>query len=314
MQEEMVQIKAKEAAISNRFRSWRSAAFHALPAGLLVPGLFTYWFAVADRYIVFLYDHDMGPLYPDTSPFSRVTGSRYWMAGLVASGCLMALYTAASWALARLTARYRPPAWWRVWAVCALVLIPGVLAITMTANQPTLPLRHAAQVTLATLIGVALAVSPGRLAAERPGELLWLAADGFGVALLSNLIHIEKVGRWLARGGTLWVRMMIVSLATGAALLLALTGLRTWFRRPIPSAGALLVAGACIAYLLLPLAHHVVGTDGYYYISDSDNFFAQSPAVQLIAWSVIGVLVLGVTWVRKRVASSRAGRTPQPAD
>ncbi len=298
----------------DRFRPWRPAVLHALPAALLVLALFTYWFAVADRYIVFLYDHDMGSLYPDTSPFSRVTSSRYWMAGLVASGGLTVVYTAACWALGRLAAGYRPPAWWRVWAVCALLLIPGVLAITMTANQPTLPLGHAARVTLATLTGVALAVSPGRLAAERHGELLWLAADGFGVALLSNLIHIEKVGRWLARGGTLWVWMMIVSLAAGAALLLALTGLRARFGRPIPNAGTLLAAGACVAYLLLPLAHHVIGTDGYYYISDSDNFFAQSPMVQLGAWAAIGLLVLGITWLRKRIALRRAGRSARLPD
>jgi hypothetical protein len=312
--EDMVRTMAKEAAVSNRFISWRSAVLHALPAALLILALFTYWFAVADRYIVFLYHHDMGPLYPDTSPFSRVTGSRYWMAGLVAGGGVLILYTAASWLLGRSSPGYRPPAWWRVWAVCALVLIPGVLAITLTANQPTLPLRHAAQVTLATLMGVALAMSPGKMAAERPGELLWLAADGCGVALLTNLIHIEKAGRWLARGGTRWVWMMIVSLTAGAALLLILTLLRAWLRRPILRAGALLAAGACIAYLLLPLAHHVVGTDGYFYISDSDNFFAASPAVQLMAWAVIGALVLGVTRLRMRVASPRAGQPARPAD
>ena len=310
----MAQTVAKDTAISNRFRSWRPAVLHALPAAPLVLGLFTYWFAVADRYVVFLYNHDMGPLYPDTSPFSRVTGSRYWMAGLVASGGVMVLYTAASWVLGRLSHGYRPPEWWRVWAVCALALVPGMLAITMMANQPTLPLRHATRVTLATLMGIALAVSPGKMAAERPGELLWLAADGFGVALLSNLIHIEKVGRWLTRGGTLWVWMMIVSLAAGVALLLALTGLRAWFRRPTPGVDALLAAGACVAYLLLPLVHHVVGTDGYYYISDSDNFFAQGSVAQLITWSVIGVLVLGVTWLRKRVAPSRGGHVARPAD
>jgi hypothetical protein len=57
-----------------------------------------------------------------------------------------------------------------------------------------------------------------------------------------------------------------------------------------------------------------VGTDGYYYISDSDNFFAQGAVVQLITWSVIGVLVLGVTWLRKRVAPSRGGHVARPAD
>ena len=77
----------------------RSALLHALPVTALVLCLFYYWFAVADRYTVFLYYHDMGSLYPDTSPLSGVTSSRYWMAGLVASGAVLALYGAASWLL-----------------------------------------------------------------------------------------------------------------------------------------------------------------------------------------------------------------------
>jgi hypothetical protein len=301
-----------EPGIPGRLELWRSALLHALPIAALILALFYYWFAVADRYIVFLYYHDMGPLYPDTSPFSRVTSSRYWMAGLVASGAAMVLYTAASWLLARLGANCRSPAWWRVWAVCASVLVVGVPVITMTVNEPTLPLRHAVQVTLVTLFGVGLALRPGGLAAERPGELLWLAADGFGLVLLLNLIHIEKVRRWLARGGILWVRMMVVSLVVGVAWLFVVTGLRLWLRRRIPSAAAMLVAGVSIAYLLLPLMHHLVGTDGYYYISDSDNFFAQNVAVQLVVWLVLGGLALGVTWLRERAAARYTGLRAKP--
>jgi len=288
---------------------WRSALLHALPVAALILVLFYYWFAVADRYIIFLYNHDMGPLYPDTSPFSRVTSSRYWMAGLVASGAVMVLYTAASWILARLFANYRPPEWWRVWAVCAVVLLVGVPAITMTVNKPTLPVGHAALVTLVTLLGVGLALGPSGLAADRPGELLWLVADGIGVALMMlNLIHIEKVRRWLARGGIWWVRMMVVSLTVGVVWLFVVTGLRLWLRRRIPSAGAMFVAGLCIAYLLMPLVHHLVGTDGYYYISDSDNFFAQSWGVQAVAWLVTAATATGVTWVRGRLARRHASK------
>ena len=85
-----------------RIQLWWEALPHALPVTALVIGLFYYWFAVADRYIVFLYYHNMGPRVPDTSPFGFVTASRYWMAGLVASGAVMVLYTAASWLLKRL--------------------------------------------------------------------------------------------------------------------------------------------------------------------------------------------------------------------
>ena len=69
---------------------------HALPVTVLVLSLFYYWFAIADRHIVFLYYHDVGPFVGDTSPFSAVSSSRYWMAGLVSSGMAVVLYTGAS--------------------------------------------------------------------------------------------------------------------------------------------------------------------------------------------------------------------------
>jgi len=276
---------------------------HALPAVALVLVSFTYWFAIADRYIVFLYNHDMGPLYPDTSPFSRVTSSRYWVAGLVAGGAVLLLYTAASGLLARLLASYRPPAWWRVWVVCAALLLIGVPAITMTVNEPTLPAGNAAQVTLVALIGVGLALMPADLAARCPGQLFWLAADGFGMMLLIlNLIHVEKVGQWLARGRIGWVWMMVASLGAGVVCLFVVTGLGLWRRRRVPSAGAMFVAGLCIAYLLMPLTHHLLGTDGYYYLSDSDNFFARNMVVQLVSWLVSGGVALGLTQLRTRLA------------
>ena len=94
---------------SGKQAGWRVAAIHAIGASALVAGLYTYWFAVADRYIVFLYYHDMGPRAPDTSPFSAVTSSRYWMAGLVAGGAMMGVYVTANWLAGRLAASYAPP-------------------------------------------------------------------------------------------------------------------------------------------------------------------------------------------------------------
>jgi len=270
----------------------------------LVLALCAYWFAVADRYIVFLYHHDMGPLYPDTSPFSRVTSSRYWMASLVAAGAVMVCYTAANGLLEALVECYRPPAWWRVWAASAPLLMVGIPAITMTANEPTLPAKYAAEVTLAALIGMGLALLPGSLAAQAPSELWWLAADGLGMMLiLLTLIQTEKVSRWLAQGQMAWLGMAAAGLVGGVAWLLLTTGLRRWRRRRMPSARALLIAGACMAYLLMPLVHHVVGTDGYFYISDSDNFFAQKGATQAAAWLIAEGFALGLTWWRSRLAA-----------
>jgi hypothetical protein len=224
------------------------------------------------------------------------------MAGLVASGEVAILYVIANWLLGRIMSEYRAPEWWRVWAICAALLLVGIPGITMTVNQPTLPVLNAAQVTATTLLGLSLALIPGRLAAECPGELIWLSADGLGLMLvLLNLIHLEKISRWLARGGIWWVRIMVVSLAVGVGWLLVVTGLRFWRRRPVPGATGVLAAGLCMAYLVMPVVHHQIGTDGYYYISDSDNFFARSEVLQVFTWGVAAGIALGMKWLRRRL-------------
>jgi hypothetical protein len=189
--------------------------------------------------------------------------------------------------------------WQRVWTVCAVLLAIGVPAITMMANTPTLPAWNAVQVTVATLIGISLALRAGELAASAPLELAWLAADGIGLAsVMLNIIHIQDIPRWLDRGRIVWVWMAAIGLAGGLMWLLVVTALGWWRRRRIPPARALFAAGLCMAYLLLPLTHHTLGTDGYYYISDSDNFFARDVATQIVSWLVSAALALGVTALR----------------
>ena len=248
--------------------------FYAVPVVLLVLGLFAYWFTIADRYFVFLYYHDMGSVVPDTSPFGPVTSSRYWMAGLVAGGAVLVPYTLAHWILGRLVASYRPPAWWRVWLLSAGPLMAGIPAITMTANQPTLPPVNAAQATLATLAGLSLALLPGEMAADRPGELLWLVLDGLGLALvLTALAGMQNLPRWLASGSVWWVLALVGAVLTGVVWLLVVTIARAVFsarrgvRLPVSKATAVLLAGASVTYLLMPLVHHLFGTNGYFYIT-----------------------------------------------
>ncbi|MFO7696851.1 MAG: hypothetical protein R6X16_06800, partial [Anaerolineae bacterium] len=60
-------------AIPRRYRSmngawgghkeWLAALRHALPISAFVLAIYYYWFGIADRYHVFLYYHDMGPLF-----------------------------------------------------------------------------------------------------------------------------------------------------------------------------------------------------------------------------------------------------------
>jgi hypothetical protein len=179
--------------------AWWPALGWAIPSCLLLLGLFYDWFAVADRYVIFLYGHTAIRI-PGAQPFDEMTSSRYWMAGLVATGAVLVIYVSLNWLLGRLAdwrrRRYTPPPWWQVWALSALPLAIGIPAITMTVNAPVLPASLAAACAGATLAGLALALWPGAWAAERPGDLLWLVADGAGlVPVLILMRALELPGR-----------------------------------------------------------------------------------------------------------------------
>jgi hypothetical protein len=301
-----------------RWRSragWRLELLLAAPIVAFVLYLFYVWFAIRDRYQIFLYFHNMGPGF-DTTPFGRITASRYWMAGLVASGAVMVLYLAAAFVAGRVSKGFRAPAWWRLWLLCTLPLAIGIPAIVMTANDPVLPLAHAARVTCAALIGLALAVSLGSVAAGRPLTFLVLLVDGFALAcLLIGLIQIENYSRWLARGGAGYIYLHLALLAAGIVLLLGMTAVYALWRRPaVPAVRTVTIAGFAVTYLLLPLYHHLFwSTDegswcdpGYFtYISDADKYFARSLVLQLAVWVATVLIALAITRLRVRWRARR---------
>ncbi len=287
-------------------KAWRGALLLALPTAVLLLALFGYWFGMADRYTVFLYYHDMGPVVPDTTPFSRATSSRYWMAGLVANGAVLLLNAAFIWLIGRLRPGYRPPVWWRVWLLAATPLLVGIPLITLTLNDPVLPWGLAMKVTAVTLIGLALALLPSRWVMERPLPLLFLAGDGLGLAMILLIMPgLERFPRWLAGGSYLWITMTLIILAIGGGWLLFMTLLYWWLQLPAPSAKVLCLAGAAMSYLIMPLVHHTLGTDGYFYISDSDNFFAMTAWMQGIIWLIAIIIVWALTRLRTKLTRRR---------
>jgi hypothetical protein len=177
----------------------------------------------------------------------------------------------------------------------------------MTTNTPTLPFWNAGQVTLVTLIGLALALMPGEMVAKHPGTFILLTFDGIGLMfILLYLPALEDLPRWLAGGRMVYVGMFGVGLVVGLGLLLLITGLYVWWRTPIPKASAVFVAGLCVAYLLMPLIHHVSFTDGYGYISGKDNFFAKSSVMlQIVTWLMAAGIAWGVTWLRGYLTARR---------
>ena len=123
--------------------------------------------------------------------------------------------------------------------------------------------------------------------------------------LLLNTPAFEDIPRWLARGRTLYLWMMGVGLTVGILILLIMTAVRIWWRTSIPKASTAFVAGLCVAYLLMPLVHHVSYTDGYYYISSKDNFFTRNALLQVVVWLLALAVAMAFTRLWKYLATRR---------
>jgi hypothetical protein len=179
----------------------------------------------------------------------------------------------------------------------------------MTVNLPTLPPTLAAACVGATLAGLALALLPGSWAARHPLDLLWLALDGAGLMpVLLFLRAVELPGRGLSISASVAAVFALGSVFAATGWLGVMTGLRAWRRRPLPSAGALFAAGLCASYLLLPLAHYVLGKPAFRYITTASNFFAFDMGLQILILVASAGIAVGVTQIRKRLSPWRGSQ------
>ena len=273
---------------------------YAGPIVLLFLALYTYWFAIADRYAIFLYQH-LG-----AGPFDTITSSRYWMTGLVAAGATMVLLVLFNWFAGRVGDRrgnhYCPPPWWRIWLLAAPALALGIPFITMTQNQPTLPPTLALQCTLVALIGLALALMPDAMAANQISELAWLTLFGLGFVPALLLLRVVE----LPARGFVETRLAAVALVTSLLAPLLWLGLLSWLRarrgKPAFSASGLFIAGLVLSYLLLPLYHYLFMVPSEYrYISAATNFFAYTPWVQLASLLLAILLASGFAKLQRHL-------------
>ena len=217
----------------------------------------------------------------------------------------MLLNTLANWFLGRLAAvrykRFSSPASWRVWLLCLIPLAIAIPYITMSLNQPTLPLRNALACFVATVIGLALALSPSSLASQSPKELTWLVFGGIGLVpclLLSRAIELPAKG--LASVQTAFL-LAIGSLVAGSIWMVIVAWVRVKSKKPPIRAMSLFMAGLCLSYLLLPLLHYLLLVPPKFrYISASTNFFAFSMIGQIVVFLVAAALAVGSAELQTR--------------
>lgn len=272
-------LKAETEIQAPKVSMWMQAFLYAVIISLVIMGLFYYWFGLANRYVIFLYGH-LG-----AGPFDGRTVSRYWMSGLVASGAAMVLYVIANWFAGRIAGiyyhRYVSPEAWRVWLLCVPFLAMGIPLITMTLHEPYLPVSIAAACTGATIGSLFLALMPGKVAAERPDELVWLMVASSGLVPSLLLLRAVEIANRLSAPTTTVYGVAVGGTLLGGGWTCFVTWLHAALRRIRWRPTHLVLGALCLSYLLLPLAHHVLLTPPEYrYISVADNFFASSPWVQ----------------------------------
>ena len=168
----------------------------------------------------------------------------------------------------------------------------------MTMNQPTLPYFVAAKTTIITIAGLALAVIPGKMATERPWSLVWLVMDGGALMLVLILAtSVEDIAWWIEIGASFRLGMLVIGVGVGIVGLLILSALRRRFRVPMTGTIALMISGACVAYLLMPLVHRVLVTE-FTNISSASNFFVGNGLLQTGIWLFSGAVAYGITQIR----------------
>lgn len=256
-------------------------------------GLFSYWFAIANRYTVFLYEH-LG-----AGPFQEPNYSRHWMAGLVASGVLLCVYALGGGCSVRLAAAfhktYHLPSWHHVWLMSALPVAIGVWAITTRCNFPTLPWPLSARCIIAAWAGMALALWLADLIVHQTSEALWVIVHGAGVVPILLLLRaVELPSHGLASPASAY-RLGIAGLIVGVFWMAGVTRLRLARRKsPLPPL-SIFCAGLGLSYVVLPLVHYLFLTPpNIRYISTAGNFFAMSPVVQLLCWGIGALAVFAI--------------------
>jgi hypothetical protein len=268
--------------------------YDALPLAAAMLALHGYWYGVADRYAVFLYEHY------DATPLDATTRGRYFMAGFVAAGLCLLPYLLALWLRGQIARRrqirYMPSPWQQIWLCSGPIVLISVTLIAMYAGRPHLPLIAALPNGISAAIGMGLLLWAGQLAATQPLEMIWLGLEGLGAMLpLSTVPVLGLMDEGLASPLTQSPYAPVIAVSgpmMGLIWLWIVGQIRRCRTRSLPSAKQLAGMGLLLHYLGFPLLHYLFATPpAYKYITDMANFFAKGIGLQTLTWFVFGSLV-----------------------
>ncbi len=263
--------------------------------------LFSAWFVLQDRRLVFLYGH------LHATPFDASTLSRYWMAGMVLSGILFISGVAATTFLSK-SARQQLLESTRLslLQMCVAIGVPIFLLIS-TRGKPPLPILVSAIVALVALIGVSLAHAAWQEWLENKFQALLLWLDGF--SLIPSLFLLPLVIDYYFRKSSisLWVAViLLMSLCAGFVWFLIINFLRKKWRIPAPLPHKQILSAYVTVYLCIPVLHYLTSRKEHLYITESGNFFSSSLLAQAIVFLLSAVFAIFASIWRKSLTPNAA--------
>lgn len=278
-------------------KAHNSLPIHALFLSFFILALFIYAFALVDRDLIFLYGHlGFGPL-------AEFTISRHWMTGLVIGGLVLVLYLPLNLLLKKLFKRYQFPDWANLSCyLCLYLSLPLFILLNFIA-KPALPFLLNLWILVILFFALRLALYLTHFAFKNFKHYVWLTIDA--LSLLPVIMIVPTLLQYgLKRSYPIFgllILLPIVMLLLAWLWSVLMTWLSKRFKRPFPSSLQLFLSAMGSAYLFFPFLHYFASNPGrVLYITNSDNFFASNPLIQLGAYVLVLAMLKFLTKQRQQ--------------
>lgn len=261
---------------------------HALVLSLSLLAFYVFCFAVSDRQLIFLYDH-LG--YGHLADFNL---SRHWMTGLVVGGLLLISYLPLNLIIQKLYKKYQFPDWANLSCYVCLFLSPPLFFLLNFIVQPVLPFLLNLTIFLILFLSVRLVLYLTHLALKNFKDFFWLTLDAWSllpVLFILPILTQYGLKRSFPPFGLFVLSPLVMMLLVGLGFTL-ITWLTKRVKRTPPGSLQLFLSALSSAYLFFPFLHYFSSNPGgTLYISNSDNFFANNPLIQIASYILVLVLL-----------------------